>query len=182
MTAIDERLITWLESRAKRAKSGCLEYQGSIGQHGYARVNIAVGGKPREYTVPRLIAHFYHGLDLSQRFQYACHHCDNPICINKDHIYVGDPRSNTTDAIKRGRFVKNGITTHCPRGHEYTAGNTGYSQRKSGFRQKYCRTCKAIQGHDYSARRRQMFKKLYGTSKPKNRNKSIEHVVRWITK
>ena len=35
--------------------------------------------------------------------EIACHHCDNPMCINPEHIYPGTFRSNAQDAIERGR-------------------------------------------------------------------------------
>lgn len=37
---------------------------------------------------------------------YACHHCDNPACINPDHIYEGSHRDNTRDMVKRNRQAK----------------------------------------------------------------------------
>lgn len=32
-----------------------------------------------------------------------CHHCDNPSCINPDHLYAGTHQSNSDDKIARGR-------------------------------------------------------------------------------
>jgi hypothetical protein len=32
----------------------------------------------------------------------ACHHCDNPPCVNPDHLYWGSPGSNADDRTKRG--------------------------------------------------------------------------------
>jgi hypothetical protein len=31
------------------------------------------------------------------------HHCDNPGCVNPDHLYIGTPKQNTGDMIERGR-------------------------------------------------------------------------------
>lgn len=31
----------------------------------------------------------------------VCHHCDNKLCVNPHHMYVGTPRSNTEDRYKK---------------------------------------------------------------------------------
>ena len=31
------------------------------------------------------------------------HHCDNPICFNPAHLYVGTPQDNSDDRVKRKR-------------------------------------------------------------------------------
>jgi DNA-binding XRE family transcriptional regulator len=30
-----------------------------------------------------------------------CHHCDNPRCVNPEHLYVGDARTNALDVVDR---------------------------------------------------------------------------------
>ena len=38
-----------------------------------------------------------------EKGKYACHTCDNPECINPDHLYEGTHKSNTNDMVRRKR-------------------------------------------------------------------------------
>lgn len=44
-----------------------------------------------------------------------CHHCDNPPCINPDHLFLGTNVDNTRDRTLKGRTAsgpRNGAHTH----------------------------------------------------------------------
>lgn len=45
----------------------------------------------------------------------ACHHCDNPPCVNPAHLYVGTALSNVRDMDSRGRRV---VGSNTPRGEQ----------------------------------------------------------------
>lgn len=68
---------------------------------------------------------FYKKIVKAHRFSYEihkgkidenkliCHTCDNPLCVNPEHLYSGTPKQNTQDSINRGRFKKkkgNGVS------------------------------------------------------------------------
>lgn len=33
------------------------------------------------------------------------HKCDTPLCVNPDHLYLGDQKQNVADAVSRGRMT-----------------------------------------------------------------------------
>ena len=61
---------------------------------------VSVNGKTR--TISRLFLGWKLGAELPPD-QQACHTCDNPNCINPDHLFAGTLIENRLDMYKKGR-------------------------------------------------------------------------------
>jgi hypothetical protein len=77
---------------------GCWEWNRSRTHKGYGKQ--VMSGKL--YAAHRLSAYVFLGLDLTSK-KHVCHKCDNPPCINPEHLYVGTVVTNMNDRSVRGR-------------------------------------------------------------------------------
>ena len=81
----------------------------------------------------------------------ACHRCDNPLCVNPDHIFVGTRKINMQDAKAKGRLVGYGVRQFCKQGHPLSGDNL-YVNPSTGKRR--CRMCGKRWGRAHDAKRR----------------------------
>lgn len=65
---------------------------------------ITIGGKFRR--LHRKVYADHHGLDLETMGGILMHTCDNPRCINVEHLKLGTTQSNVADRQAKGRQAK----------------------------------------------------------------------------
>lgn len=76
----------------------CWEWKGKKDKDGYGR--LRVGGR---ITIRTNRAAWIVANGEIPNGKMICHKCDNPCCINPDHLYVGTAKDNATDRRNRGR-------------------------------------------------------------------------------
>lgn len=85
-------------------KSGCWEWKG-VKRNGYGRTITGSRTDGTRHTVSahRLSYETWNG-PIPEGYE-VCHRCDNPACINPEHLFIGTRQDNVDDRKKKGRNV-----------------------------------------------------------------------------
>lgn len=78
--------------------STCWIWTGCVSNTGYGRVTVT-GHK--QDGAHRLSYEFANG--PFDRDLYVLHRCDNPVCVNPDHLFLGTQKDNMADMIEKNR-------------------------------------------------------------------------------
>lgn len=90
--------------------SGCWLWIANINQDGYGKIRNTDGTSIKAhraawelYKGPIPEHNSFHGMCV-------CHTCDNPCCVNPDHLFLATHQENVRDMVKKGRAAKIGLT------------------------------------------------------------------------
>lgn len=79
----------------------------------------------------------------------VCHTCDNRLCVNPEHLFLGTHKDNHDDMTRKGRRVVHNLNQPtCGKGHPFTPANT----RQHGTKRQ-CKECNRAAAGAYQRRK-----------------------------
>ena len=78
----------------------CILWEKGKSKAGYGQIRI----KGKLFYVHRLVLAKKLGRPIHKGC-CSCHNCDNPSCINPEHLFEATQKENIADMCKKGRFV-----------------------------------------------------------------------------
>jgi hypothetical protein len=94
-----ERKDSFLSKVAIEA-NGCWLWQGARHGNGYGGFKI----RGRQYGAHQAAWILFKG-EIPEG-KLVCHHCDTPLCVNPNHLFIGTPLDNVRDMFAKGRANK----------------------------------------------------------------------------
>lgn len=111
---------------------GCWVWKGTKNRKGYGQISVD-GRHERTHRVAYRLTYGEIPEGMVVR-----HRCDNPPCINPDHLEVGTSADNSRDMVERGRMVNCKVDRDkCPKGHSFDEVNTYWWNNA-----RQCKACK----------------------------------------
>ena len=98
---MDDRLVERFNEKYRKDESGCWIWMASCAGKGYGQIKLP--GERRQIYAHRL-SYLIHKGPLPEG-KHICHTCDNPRCVNPDHLFVGTSQDNHDDMKNKGRHT-----------------------------------------------------------------------------
>jgi len=95
----------------RRGPDECWLWTGTANKDGYGQVTIA---REKRTVRAHRIAYFL-GYGVDPGALHVCHKCDEPLCNNPAHLWLGTNADNIRDALSKGRMRFRGGYGHTHR-------------------------------------------------------------------
>ena len=102
--SLEERFRSY--AKAGDSLEDCWTWGGSHDTKGYGRLSF----KGQTHKAHRLAFEFGNGRKPGKLF--VCHACDNPGCVNPDHLWLGTPADNMSDRDAKKRTARGGAISN----------------------------------------------------------------------
>lgn len=84
-----------------RVTPGCWVWERGVSKDGYGQFRArGQSWRAHRFSYALYVGPIPHGL-------FVCHRCDNPRCVNPDHLWLGTTQDNTADKCAKGRTARN---------------------------------------------------------------------------
>lgn len=91
------------EVSCTKQPNGCWEWTKYLDHDGYGKFTLVTPGHAFQFA-HRAAFFLKHGeFDYSL---FVLHRCDNPPCVNPDHLFLGTAKDNAVDMMRKGRGNK----------------------------------------------------------------------------
>jgi len=87
-----------------RKTSTCWEWAGTK-SCGYARIEEPTGVRPSRTLGAHRVAYELFVGPIPEG-KHILHHCDNPGCVNPEHLFLGTQADNVKDSVAKGRQAR----------------------------------------------------------------------------
>lgn len=81
----------------------CWIWMDAVDEDRYGKFTIHINEKQIDIRAHRYSWQLANNYKIKNKSFFVCHTCDNPICVNPNHLFLGDVFDNNKDRTEKGR-------------------------------------------------------------------------------